>query len=144
MRGIREGMGECYWFNIATRRVETDADPGRRTDRMGPYPTREKAARALVAARARTEAWDSGAVPRWSPPPPVPLTRVDRWVLAHRSGVRVGLIVAAVVILAATVAFLFHGGSAAGMWFPFYLVWMATGGIRSLERRERALLDADR
>lgn len=51
------GEHEEYWFNPTTGEVER----GRRspwTDRMGPYPTREAALRALAIAAARTEAWD--------------------------------------------------------------------------------------
>ncbi|OJV76467.1 MAG: hypothetical protein BGO37_10415 [Cellulomonas sp. 73-92] len=46
-----------FWFNTRTGAVEE----GRVSDWsevMGPYPTREAAARALATARARTEAWD--------------------------------------------------------------------------------------
>lgn len=47
-----------YWFNTATGQVETDDDRGQAQDVMGPYASREEAAGALQAARARTEAWD--------------------------------------------------------------------------------------
>jgi len=46
-----------FWFNIKTHEIEE----GRRSDwskLMGPYPTREAAARALETARQRTQNWD--------------------------------------------------------------------------------------
>lgn len=46
-----------FWFNVATKQVEE----GHRSswqDLMGPYPTREAAARALEQAAARTKSWD--------------------------------------------------------------------------------------
>ena len=46
-----------FWFNVATKQVEE----GHRSswqDLMGPYSTREEAARALEQAAARTKAWD--------------------------------------------------------------------------------------
>ena len=46
-----------FWFNTRTGAVEE----GRQSDWsevMGPYPTREAAARALDTARSRSAAWD--------------------------------------------------------------------------------------
>ncbi|WP_372593864.1 SPOR domain-containing protein [Actinotalea sp.] len=46
-----------YWFNLTTHEVER----GRVSSwehRLGPYPTREAAERALQEAKERTEAWD--------------------------------------------------------------------------------------
>ena len=46
-----------FWFNTKTGQVEE----GRVSDWsgvLGPYPTREAAARALETAQARSEAWD--------------------------------------------------------------------------------------
>jgi len=46
-----------FWFNVRTRTVEQ----GRQSSwehRLGPYPTREAAERALEDAHQRTEAWD--------------------------------------------------------------------------------------
>ena len=46
-----------FWFNTATGEVEE----GRVSDWsvvLGPYPTREAAARALDTARSRAAAWD--------------------------------------------------------------------------------------
>ena len=46
-----------YWYNPVTGEVEAGRlSPW--TDRMGPYPTREAALRALESAADRTEAWD--------------------------------------------------------------------------------------
>ncbi len=50
------GSGEFY-FNIATKQVE-EGKLSDWKDRMGPYPTREAAQRALDIAAARTKAWD--------------------------------------------------------------------------------------
>ena len=46
-----------FWFNTRTGQVEE----GRQSDWsevLGPYPTREAAAKALDTARAKSEAWD--------------------------------------------------------------------------------------
>ena len=52
-------MGQTqFWFNTRTGQVETDEDKGQGKDLMGPYPSREEAARALDTAQRRTEAWD--------------------------------------------------------------------------------------
>lgn len=48
-------MSEFY-FNTETRQVE-EGKPSSWMHRMGPYPTREAAARALQTARERTTAW---------------------------------------------------------------------------------------
>nr|WP_165400003.1 SPOR domain-containing protein [Xylanibacterium ulmi] len=50
-------MSPEYWFNTRTGEVEQ----GRQSSwshLMGPYPTREEAARALDSARRRSDAWD--------------------------------------------------------------------------------------
>lgn len=46
-----------YWFNTETRQVEEGHQSDWR-NMMGPYPTRDQAARALETAAANTEAWD--------------------------------------------------------------------------------------
>ncbi|WP_407924360.1 hypothetical protein [Actinokineospora pegani] len=46
-----------WWYNTKTNQVE-HGDIGKAIDRMGPYPDRESAERALQAARERTEAED--------------------------------------------------------------------------------------
>ena len=50
-------MAEEFYFNTKTRQVEV-GKPSSWTHRMGPYPTREAAERALQIAQVRTEAWD--------------------------------------------------------------------------------------
>lgn len=47
-----------FWFNTRTGQVESDEDKGQGKDLMGPYATRDEAARALDTAHGRTEAWD--------------------------------------------------------------------------------------
>lgn len=47
-----------YWFNITTGEIEQGAQSGW-THRMGPYETYAEAAKALEAARERTESWDA-------------------------------------------------------------------------------------
>ncbi|WP_066462000.1 hypothetical protein [Sanguibacter suarezii] len=50
-------MPEEFYFNTKTRQVEV-GKPSSWTHRMGPYPTREAAERALQIAQVRTEVWD--------------------------------------------------------------------------------------
>lgn len=47
-----------FYFNTKTREVE-EGKPSSWRHRMGPYPTREAAARALNLAEERTESWDA-------------------------------------------------------------------------------------
>lgn len=49
-------MGD-FWFNTKTNQVE-EGHQSDWTNLLGPYATREEAARALESTRARTEAWD--------------------------------------------------------------------------------------
>ncbi|PJI93453.1 SPOR domain-containing protein [Luteimicrobium subarcticum] len=46
-----------YYFNTETGEVE-QGKPTAWTHRMGPYPTREEAARALEKAQSRNSAWE--------------------------------------------------------------------------------------
>ncbi|MGJ7440569.1 SPOR domain-containing protein [Aquipuribacter sp. MA13-6] len=46
-----------FWFNTETKQVEQGRQ-SHYTNRMGPYPTREAASKALETAAARTEKWD--------------------------------------------------------------------------------------
>ncbi|WP_454300605.1 SPOR domain-containing protein [Salana multivorans] len=46
-----------YYYNLTTGEVER-GQQSTWTERIGPYPTREAAQRALDTARRRTEAWD--------------------------------------------------------------------------------------
>lgn len=48
---------EGWWYNTRTGQVE-HGDVGKAIDRLGPYPDRESAERALQTARERTEAED--------------------------------------------------------------------------------------
>lgn len=50
-------MPEEYYFNTKTRQVEV-GKPSSWTNRMGPYPTKEAAEKALQIAQVRTETWD--------------------------------------------------------------------------------------
>jgi hypothetical protein len=47
-----------YWWCLTHSRVEDEMGCAH-TDRLGPYATREEAARALQSARERTEAEDA-------------------------------------------------------------------------------------
>lgn len=53
-------MPEQFYFNTETRQVEV-GKPSSWTNRMGPYPTREAAERALQTAQTRTQSWDEDA-----------------------------------------------------------------------------------
>lgn len=46
-----------FYFNTETGEVE-EGKPSSWTHRLGPYPSREQAARALETARARNKAWN--------------------------------------------------------------------------------------
>lgn len=73
-----DGVTGEFYFNVSSGLVE-EGKVSRWTDRMGPYPTREEAERALEKAGARTAAWDEDDEarsqdkderdpPRWGPP----------------------------------------------------------------------------
>lgn len=47
-----------YWYNIGTGQVEEDSETSRKDDLLGPFATREEAAKALEHARENTERWD--------------------------------------------------------------------------------------
>jgi len=53
-----------YWFCVKHHTVETPPDLCPPIDRLGPYPTREEAARALEKVEERNEEWDND--PRWN------------------------------------------------------------------------------
>jgi hypothetical protein len=58
-----DDLAPQYWYNVRTGEVEE----GRQSSwshLMGPYDTREDAARALDTARRRTDAWDDDDA-RW-------------------------------------------------------------------------------
>jgi len=50
--------GPQFYYNVVTGQVESLTTKNQSKDLLGPYPTRDAAAAALAAARARTEAWD--------------------------------------------------------------------------------------
>ncbi|MFC7489058.1 MULTISPECIES: methionine aminopeptidase [unclassified Knoellia] len=49
----------AYWYNIATKEVETDENRSRNDDVMGPYDTEDDARNALASAARNTEQWDA-------------------------------------------------------------------------------------
>ena len=51
-------QGPQFYYNVATHQVEEGKVSGW-TDRMGPYPTREAAAKALDTAAARVQRWQA-------------------------------------------------------------------------------------
>ena len=52
-----------FWYCLKHHRVEpTEGEPNK--DRLGPYPTREDAERALEKVQQRNEDWDED--PRWN------------------------------------------------------------------------------
>jgi hypothetical protein len=46
------------WYYCTKHHTVEHGNVCRSVDRLGPYPDRETASRALEIARARTEAWD--------------------------------------------------------------------------------------
>lgn len=48
----------AYWYNVETRKVETEETRSPGADLMGPYATEDEASRALEIARLKTERWD--------------------------------------------------------------------------------------
>lgn len=52
-------MAGRYYWSLNDSRVVTDEDGVKAADRLGPYSTREEAARALETIAARNEAWDA-------------------------------------------------------------------------------------
>ncbi|GAA0434731.1 hypothetical protein [Streptomyces luteireticuli] len=51
------------WYYCLEHRAVEEGPQCRAADRMGPYATREEAARAMETARERDEAWRED--PRW-------------------------------------------------------------------------------
>lgn len=49
----------AYWYNIATKQVETDENRSRNDDVMGPYDTEDEARNAIASAAQNTEQWDA-------------------------------------------------------------------------------------
>ncbi len=54
---------EEYWFCLNHHTVE-ERDGCKAADRLGPYPSREDAGRALEKVQQRNEAWDND--PDWT------------------------------------------------------------------------------
>ncbi len=52
-------LGKRWWFCLKHHTVEDDDGPCPGKDRLGPYPTREDAARALETVQRRNEEWDA-------------------------------------------------------------------------------------
>ena len=61
---MSDATSEHTWFYcVKHRRVESQ-EGCKALDRLGPYPTRADAERALESAAERNEAWDND--PRWN------------------------------------------------------------------------------
>jgi len=52
-----------WWYDLKTKSVVQDSRAGKVADRLGPYPSREEAERALDKVAERNEAFDND--PRW-------------------------------------------------------------------------------
>jgi len=52
-------QGKQWWYSLKYHTVEDDDGPTPGKDRLGPYPTREAAARALETVRERNKEWDA-------------------------------------------------------------------------------------
>ena len=53
------GSEQRWWFCLRHKDVEPDDGPCPGKDRLGPYPSREAASRALETVRERNEEWDA-------------------------------------------------------------------------------------
>jgi len=56
-------MAEEYWYCLKHHAVEP-REGCKNADRLGPYPSREEAGRALEKVQQRNEAWDND--PDWA------------------------------------------------------------------------------
>jgi hypothetical protein len=52
-------QGKRWWYSLKYHTVADDAGPTPGKDRLGPYPTREAAARALETVQERNNEWDA-------------------------------------------------------------------------------------
>ncbi len=52
-------QGKRGWYSLKYHTVEDDDGPTPGKDRLGPYPTREAAARALETVQERNKEWDA-------------------------------------------------------------------------------------
>jgi hypothetical protein len=59
-------MAEEYWYCLKHHAVEP-REGCKNADRLGPYPTREEASRALEKVQQRNEEWDDD--PAWNDKP---------------------------------------------------------------------------
>ncbi len=58
-------MADRQWYyDLKTKTVVSDDNDTKVTDRLGPYPSREAAERALETVDERNDAWDND--PRWN------------------------------------------------------------------------------
>ena len=48
-----------WWYSLTRNTVEADDGPTPGKDRLGPYPTREAAARALETVQERNKEWEA-------------------------------------------------------------------------------------
>ena len=52
-------QGKRWWYSLKYHTVEDDDGHTPGKDRLGPYPTREAAARALETVQERNKEWDA-------------------------------------------------------------------------------------
>ena len=52
-------MSGRYYWSLNDNKVVTEEDGVKAADRLGPYATREEAARALETVAERNESWDA-------------------------------------------------------------------------------------
>lgn len=48
----------AYWYNVATRQVETDENRSAAADVLGPFETREEAEQSITAAHESSKKYD--------------------------------------------------------------------------------------
>ena len=53
-----------WWYDLKTKSAVQDSRAGKVADRLGPYPSREEAERALDKVAERNETYDND--PRWN------------------------------------------------------------------------------
>jgi hypothetical protein len=56
---MSDEQGKRWWYSLRSHAVEDDDGPTPGKDRLGPFSTREEAARALETAQRRNEEWDA-------------------------------------------------------------------------------------
>ena len=54
----------AWWYDLKTKSAVQDSRAGKVADRLGPYPSREEAERALDKVAERNESYDHD--PRWN------------------------------------------------------------------------------